>query len=271
MAKLVREVRESLFEAKKEGKLKPLPGTNSFGEKQAMALVKKYLPFLNISFDDLGNRETGGNTSYSSDEEYEIWDQLSVETGNEQVDEWGVSLLLVKPFDVDEPQIKFYMDSVAFIPGDLNDEYTQTLDPVSLDSFTKEDWEDIFNQLKEYVDYDEEEWAETKTKRAAWDKEMHDKNSKWIKENNYKIKEGVYKGQWEYNWDDKLGMWLNIQDRAIEMRKRGFDLDFNTGKWVPKGQAPIDFFNKEKNKWERKYLKDMTPEEKKKYKVYIKD
>lgn len=47
-----------------------------------MNLVKRYLPFLKITFDDLGDREIGGNTSYSDDEIYEIWDQLSVKTGN---------------------------------------------------------------------------------------------------------------------------------------------------------------------------------------------
>lgn len=225
-------VRENLFESKDQ---QLFSETNSFGEKRAMNLVKRYLPFLKITFDDLGDREIGGNTSYSDDEIYEIWDQLSVKTGNEQIDEVGVSLLLVKPFDSDEPHIKFYMDAVAFVPGDSNDEYNQFLDPVPLKSFTKEDWEDIFTQLKEYVYYDENEWSEIKTKRANWDKEMHDKNSKWIKDNNYRIQNGVYKGQWYYNWDDKLGMWLNLQDRALEMEKRGFDLDFNTGKWVPRG------------------------------------
>lgn len=72
-------VRENLFESKDQ---QLFSETNSFGEKRAMNLVKRYLPFLKITFDDLGDREIGGNTSYSDDEIYEIWDQLSVKTGN---------------------------------------------------------------------------------------------------------------------------------------------------------------------------------------------
>jgi hypothetical protein len=238
-------VRESLSEGTKSwevGTAKKTKKSNSFGKKQAITLVKKYLPYLNITFDDLGDR-TDGNVGYSADEQYELWDQLSVETGNEQVDEIGTSLYLVKPLDSDEISVKFYLDSVAFIPEGSDDEYNNFLDPVSLKEFTKKDWEMVFDQLKEYVGYDEKEWEETKKGRAEWEKEMKDPNSKWIKEHNFKQKEGVYKGHWEYNWDEKLKKWLNIQDRYLEMKKRGYDYDQELRKFVPEDEVGEAMWN----------------------------
>ena len=231
--------------------MKKAKKSNSFGEKRAMELVKKHLPYLKIAFDDLGDR-TGVDVSYGTDEQYELWDQLSVETGNEQVDETGASLLLVKPFDSDEIGIKFYLDSVAFTPEGSNDEYTETLDPVSLESFTEEDWETVFDGMKEYVGYDEEDWKETKKARAEWEREMSDPHSEWIKQHNHKVQEegGLYKGQWEYNWDEELGKWLNIQDRYLEMKKRGYDYDHELKKFVPEDEVGEPMWNEKKKKYE---------------------
>jgi hypothetical protein len=267
-------VKEHLSEGYKDGT------GNSFGEKKCLALCKKYLPFLNVSYDVLEPRDNPDDPSFSQDEQYKKWDQLTVNTGLEDIDEIGLYLYILENFNdnlkesqnfernSDDPLqsmgvgkitnifIKFYCDTRAYTGhGQINDEYTSELDPVVISSFSKEDYESLIEDVRQVHGYDPKEYKAQKKRYAKWDKDMHDK-SKWIKENNYKEKEGIYKGQWEWNWDEELGKWLNTQDRSIEMTKRGFELNFKTGKWVPRGEEPRSVFNDKKNKWEYKYPGD---------------
>lgn len=138
--------------------IKPSPGTNSFGEKQAMAIVKKYLPYLKVYYNDVEDR-ADSNISYGNDEDYELRDSFYVETGVKFIDDLtNVNLLLVKPFDEDGLFIKFYMDDMAYIPDYKDDEYGEPVDPVEIETFTQEDWENILSEMKEeYSAYEEDE------------------------------------------------------------------------------------------------------------------
>lgn len=233
-------VREQLYETYKEGT------GNSFGEQKCLELCKQYLPFLDVSFDDLGKRGTQEKPSYGNDEEFQKWDQLSVNTGLEDIDETGLSLYILQDFDSDEIYIKFYSDSVAYTGhGNVDDEYTNELEGVAIDSFTEKDFESVIEDLRETSGYDPEDYAEQKEQYASFDRDMHDKNSQWIKDNNYKEKEGYYKGQWEWQWDEELGKWLNTQDRYLTNKERGLDWDHLKNKWVKAEEAP-DLYGKYK-------------------------
>jgi len=111
---------------------------NSLGEQKCMQIIKTYLPFLSdVHFDDLGERGTPENPAYGDDEQYAKWDQLSIITGDEAIDDQGLSLYLVQDFDNDKIYAKFYFDAVNYNGyGQLNDEYTDEMDPIAA-----EDWD----------------------------------------------------------------------------------------------------------------------------------
>jgi len=236
-------VREQLYENYKEGT------GNSFGEQKCLELCKQYLPFLDVSYDDLGQRGTQDEPAYGQDEQFQKWDQLSVNTGLEDIDETGLSLYIIQEFDSDEILIKFYSDSVAYTcNGQIDDEYTNELEGIPIDSFTEEDFESVIEDLRETSGYDPDDYAEDKKRMADFDTDMHDKNSQWIKDNNRKNndKGAYYEGQWEWQWDEELGKWLNTQDRYFANQKRGLEWDRFKKQYVAAGQEP-DLYGKYKN------------------------
>jgi len=134
-------VKESLFEGKRSRKSTP------FGELKTLEMVHKYLPFLkDVEYFDEGDRGAPG-VHYGEDEFSQHWNFVQVTTGNQKIDDWGVSLLIYQPFDSDEILSKFYSDSVAYIPGDSNDEYEDQLDGIPIEDWTEEDYEGVLKDI----------------------------------------------------------------------------------------------------------------------------
>jgi hypothetical protein len=49
--------------------------------------------------------------------------------------------------------IKFYVDAIAFLGQDSNDEYTSELEPIPITLLTKELWEETVETIKESSRY----------------------------------------------------------------------------------------------------------------------
>lgn len=128
----------------------------SLGEEKCMKIVKKYFPFISkIYFDDLGDREDGG---YGQDEQYAKWDQLTVITGNKDIDEDGLSLYLIQELNNDKIYAKFYFDAVCYTGyGEINDEYVNESDAIAVEEWDKERYESVIEDIKDNNRFDEDD------------------------------------------------------------------------------------------------------------------
>ena len=136
----------------------------SLGSEKIRELFNQYIPFVsytNIVLNPNPDAEFG-EPSGNLDEVYSIWDSVNIDIPEIEDKGGGVNMIIGVPINHDyksddDITIKFYTDSVAFIPGKVNDEYTTWLEPVSITSFTEEDWDGILKELKEYYSIEDDE------------------------------------------------------------------------------------------------------------------
>jgi hypothetical protein len=128
----------------------------SFGKEKALALVQKYLPFIGeVSFDEDPSRDNP-NSWNGLDEVYCVWDTLSCEHP-EIEDTYGFTLVIgvvkgeATPEDYtdDDVTVKFYVDSVAFVGSNSDDEYNDWVNGESITAFDEDEWEATIESMKE--------------------------------------------------------------------------------------------------------------------------
>jgi hypothetical protein len=225
----------------------------NFGEKKSLELVRKYLPYLqNPLYNSQNNIEDiKAGSFYGEDEQYVRWDIVDFDIP--EIHE-SASLLIAQENENDPIGIKFYFDAVSYNGSEHAEEHRDgPIQLANIKNFSKEDYNQFIEDLKEVQEFDEDTYQEDQKRYAEWDKRAHDPNDPYFsKEANYRIEDGYLKGQMEYEWDEKLGKWLNPQQRYDEYTKRGLILDPISHKWIPKEEKENQEFNDWLNKWQSK-------------------
>jgi len=194
-----------------------------FGEKKALELCEKYLPYLKVEFiyhaEKSDNIDVIGDSVFYADDYFKKWDILDVNVPLMEEDGYSLELIIGIPKDADNDEdihILFYGDATLFTQNGASDE---DLDPVPIDSFTKKDWNSMLRDLYDHFNIESKpkERNKIRQERDKWAKMKKDPNEPYYRDDKAL---GLFDKEKHYQWDEEDQEWHDTQERSLKRDER---------------------------------------------------
>lgn len=124
--------------------------------KEIESVIEKNMPYL-LKYDP---KDEGPDVRGEPMDDFKRWSIWSIEVPEIEKQGMGVALMFLDYGDGIE--VKFYTDSVAFVPGEHNDEYTEWVDAVPVNQMSEEGFEEVLEDMYEYygIEDDDNEYSD---------------------------------------------------------------------------------------------------------------